>query len=213
MANLQRGSGTNGLKPQLKPSTLPTSPAPNPLLAISRDLTLLHPTLRNTVAELIHQLNLLEFPFRLFEGYRTPQRQAYLYSQGRTLPGKKVTQAQPWNSYHQYGMAADIVLFLDGKWTWDQTGSLGDMWAQFHQLAHNAGLELLDFEQPHVQLAGYELSKLHAGSFPGAGDTGWGTNLYNSIRGWNGVPTAPDIALPVRAVITVPSVPAPAPST
>lgn len=36
-----------------------------------------------------------------------------LYSLGRTRPGKKVTWAKPGDSYHNYGLAWDIVLLKD----------------------------------------------------------------------------------------------------
>lgn len=45
--------------------------------------------------------------------------QAALYAQGRTAPGKIVTYAPAGLSYHNYGLAADIVILLDK----DQNGT------------------------------------------------------------------------------------------
>lgn len=45
--------------------------------------------------------------------YRSPQEQNELYAQGRTKAGKKVTNAQAWQSIHNYGLAFDIVLLVD----------------------------------------------------------------------------------------------------
>jgi hypothetical protein len=42
-------------------------------------------------------------------GYRSPVDQAKLYFQGRTLPGKIVTDARPGLSCHQWGIAVDVV--------------------------------------------------------------------------------------------------------
>ena len=80
----------------------------------SEDLTFLHPAIRDHVKQVIRELNDEGHPFQVFEAYRTPQRQAFLYAQGRTQPGDIVTKAQPWTSYHQYGLAVDIVLKIDG---------------------------------------------------------------------------------------------------
>lgn len=44
---------------------------------------------------------------------RTFAEQKALYDQGRTKPGKKVTNAGPGLSYHNYGLAVDIVLLKD----------------------------------------------------------------------------------------------------
>lgn len=51
--------------------------------------------------------------FKLFETYRSPERQDYLFRVAKT------TKAGPWQSPHQHGMAADFVPFVDGKWSWD----------------------------------------------------------------------------------------------
>jgi peptidoglycan L-alanyl-D-glutamate endopeptidase CwlK len=44
---------------------------------------------------------------------RTFAEQAALYAQGRTKPGKKVTNAPAGLSIHNYGLAFDIVLLID----------------------------------------------------------------------------------------------------
>lgn len=43
------------------------------------------------------------------QGLRTWQQQDALYAQGRTAPGKIVTRARGWQSYHNFGLAFDIV--------------------------------------------------------------------------------------------------------
>jgi peptidoglycan L-alanyl-D-glutamate endopeptidase CwlK len=45
--------------------------------------------------------------------YRSPEEQDALYAQGRTKPGKIITNAKAWQSIHNYGLAFDIVLLLD----------------------------------------------------------------------------------------------------
>ena len=50
---------------------------------------------------------------RLAYVIRTFEEQAGLYAQGRTKPGKIVTNAPAGKSYHNYGLAVDIVLLKD----------------------------------------------------------------------------------------------------
>ena len=45
---------------------------------------------------------------KLLSGNRTWTEQAKIYAQGRTAPGKKVTKARPGESWHNYGVAADL---------------------------------------------------------------------------------------------------------
>ncbi len=52
-------------------------------------------------------------------GVRTAADQEELYAQGRTKPGKKITWTL--NSKHKEGNAVDLVAFVDGKPTWEDT--------------------------------------------------------------------------------------------
>lgn len=49
---------------------------------------------------------------------RTFEEQALLYQKGRTRPGPIVTNAKPGTSYHQYGLALDFCLQINGKLVW-----------------------------------------------------------------------------------------------
>lgn len=50
------------------------------------------------------------YDMALLEGYRSPERQAMLAAKG-----SHVTMAGAWQSYHQYGLAADCAFYRDGK--------------------------------------------------------------------------------------------------
>lgn len=52
---------------------------------------------------------------RFSQTLRTIAEQDALYAIGRTKPGKIVTNARGGSSYHNYGLAIDIVLIIDGK--------------------------------------------------------------------------------------------------
>ena len=78
----------------------------------------LHPTIREEVAKIIEQCDEAltgKAKVRITQGFRTPEEQEILYAQGRTSPGKKVTNAKGGRSIHNYGFAIDICLIIDGK--------------------------------------------------------------------------------------------------
>ena len=77
----------------------------------------LHPKIRKEVLELYTKANDLELGkgvrLRLSYTFRTYEEQDVLYAQGRTKPGKKVTNAKGGQSIHNFGLALDIVLMYD----------------------------------------------------------------------------------------------------
>ncbi len=86
-------------------------------------IQLLHPAVRQEVTTIINEANQQltgKAQVRISQGLRTIEEQNNLYAQGRTKPGKKVTNAKGGSSYHNYGLAVDIVLIIDGKEaSWD----------------------------------------------------------------------------------------------
>jgi peptidoglycan L-alanyl-D-glutamate endopeptidase CwlK len=86
-------------------------------------IELLHPKLRAEAKEIyIAIYNALKgrAAVRFTHTLRTIAEQDALYAQGRTKPGKKVTNAKGGQSYHNFGLAIDICLILDGKEvSWD----------------------------------------------------------------------------------------------
>src|SRR5687767_3221027 len=121
------------------------------------DLSHLHPRVRGAAQQVAQRLQDNNDPFEIFEAFRTPQRQAYLYAQGRTRPGDIVTRAKPWSSYHQYGLAVDFVLKIGGQWSWDTSGQNRAAWNRMNEYGRQAGLEPLSWELPHLQLAGLDI--------------------------------------------------------
>ncbi len=167
----------------------------------NRDLDFLHPNVRSRVAKVIVDLGAAGLPLRVFEAWRPPERQRYLYEQGRTRPGNKVTFAKAWESYHQYGLAVDIVGFVGGNWTWDLPDAT---WKAMHDIGARYGLERLGFETPHLQLAGLKIGDLMDGDLPDGGDKSWFDNVSAAINRWTGTPPAPSLRSdePARPAIT-----------
>lgn len=86
------------------------------LISIER-IKLLHPLVRNEVLEAYqHTNNMLlgkKLRLRFSHTLRSFKEQNELYDQGRSRPGKIVTNAKAGYSIHNYGLAFDIVLLVD----------------------------------------------------------------------------------------------------
>ena len=89
------------------------------------------------------------YPMEAFECWRSPERQAYLYEQGRTREGAVVTKATAWGSAHALGLACDIAAKIGGKWSWDYPVD------KVRAIFVEEGLESLHpFENSHYQMLG-----------------------------------------------------------
>lgn len=84
-------------------------------ITLSR-INLIHPSLVDEVNSIYKEIRealkgraICRFAYTL----RTFAEQDALYAQGRTKKGAKVTNAKGGQSYHNYGLAVDIVLLVD----------------------------------------------------------------------------------------------------
>lgn len=101
--------------------------------------------------------------------YRDNESQAALYAQGRTKPGRRVTNAKPGQSYHNYRVAFDVVPLRNGKPVWGASGADGELWQHLGRIGKAVGLEWAgDWqrfkEYPHFQYTGgLKLADFQAG--------------------------------------------------
>jgi peptidoglycan LD-endopeptidase CwlK len=103
------------------------------------------------------------------QGYRSIEEQNRLYEQGRSKPGKKVTNAKGGQSYHNFGLAFDIAV-LNEKGAADYSNI--SAYKAVGQLGKELDLEwggdwtsLKDY--PHFQdTFGLSLAELRAGKRP-----------------------------------------------
>ena len=85
-------------------------------------IALIHPKLRDEVYNIYEDVceRLTGKAFcRFTHTLRTFAEQRELFAQGRTKAGKIVTQAREGFSYHNYGMAIDIVIIDGRNASWD----------------------------------------------------------------------------------------------
>jgi len=85
--------------------------------------------------------------YRVDSGYRTPEQQAEIYA--RSNQGRSFAAAPPWRSFHNYGLAADVI-----------PNNPAD-YARMHELARQAGLYdaqsglgFTGYDPPHVEMPG-----------------------------------------------------------
>lgn len=71
---------------------------------------------RNWIAECQAVAAAHGYEYKAISGNRTWEEQAKIYAQGRTAPGKVVTNAKPGYSNHNYGIAVDMGVFKAGKY-------------------------------------------------------------------------------------------------
>ena len=132
---------------------------------MSRDLDLLHPEFRLMVDRWLAHCKAINLELVVTCTWRSPAEQAQLYAQGRTAPGKIVTNAKPGQSMHNVtlggqpaSLAIDVVPLRNGKPVWDNTDPI---WQQVGAAGEQAGLEWAGrwkrfrefphFQDPHAQ--------------------------------------------------------------
>jgi len=104
----------------------------------SRNLNDLLPEVKARVDKFIEACNHNGIDLLITSTYRDNESQAQLYAQGRTAPGKIVTNAGPGDSYHNYRCAIDVVPLLNGKPDWDGSHPV---WAEIGRIGKESGLE------------------------------------------------------------------------
>lgn len=130
----------------------------------SRKLEDLHPKVKNLAEQFIKKCAEQGIDVLIYSTYRDAAAQNALYAQGRTKPGKIVTNAKAGQSYHNWRCAFDFVPVVDGKARWDDKEayktcgiigeSLGLEWAgrwtgKLKETAHmqyTNGLRIADFQ-------------------------------------------------------------------
>jgi peptidoglycan L-alanyl-D-glutamate endopeptidase CwlK len=129
----------------------------------SRDINELNPKVAKLCRQLIENCKHEGIDIIITSTYRDSESQNALYAQGRTIAGKKVTNAKGGKSFHNWRCAFDFVPILNGKAQWsdiatfERVGVIGEKlgltwsgrFAKFPERAHfqfTNGLTLTDFQ-------------------------------------------------------------------
>ena len=104
----------------------------------SRSLDDLLPQVKTRVEAFIKAAHDAGIDLLVTSTYRDNESQNALYAQGRTHPGKVVTNARAGQSFHNYRCAVDVVPIRNGKPVWATTDPV---WKTVGKLGKEAGLE------------------------------------------------------------------------
>lgn len=96
----------------------------------------LHPAIRERTEKFLAEALRKEIELRITFGMRTFAQQLALYNQGRTTPGPIVTKARPGESFHNYGLAIDVIPFVNNKPDWNTR-----LWSTISVLGKTQGFE------------------------------------------------------------------------
>lgn len=116
----------------------------------NKRIATLHPKLREEAQRLFDKINnevlTGRAKMRVTRAYATAAEQNALYAQGRTKPGKIVTNARAGYSMHNYGLALDFCLIIDGRSaSWDMLGDYDKDgkkdWTEIVEVFKKAGWE------------------------------------------------------------------------
>ncbi len=126
------------------------------IASASRDWTLMDGEFRQRILVLFQQMSERGYELALLEGYRSPERQAQLAAMG-----PHVTRAGAFQSYHQFGLAADLAFLRGGKiviserdpWAMEGYRLLGER-AEALGLTWGGRWKLMDFGHVELRRAG-----------------------------------------------------------
>jgi peptidoglycan L-alanyl-D-glutamate endopeptidase CwlK len=118
----------------------------------TRDLLALDPELRILASRFLYDCEKQGIKVSIYCTYRSLEEQAVEYAKGRTAPGKKVTNARPGMSWHNYRLAFDCVPLVNGKAEWNDK----ELWTTVGEIGEAIGLEwggrFTAVDCPHFQL-------------------------------------------------------------
>lgn len=118
-------------------------------------LKLMQPRFGSMIIELIYEARKAGLNVGIFHGYRSHEQQRNLYAKGRTRPGRIVTRAQAGHSWHNFGLASDIVFYTKkGNWSWAEKHN----WKKLGVIGKSIGLkwggDWRRPDRPHFMLKG-----------------------------------------------------------
>jgi peptidoglycan LD-endopeptidase CwlK len=139
----------------------------------SRNLNQLHPAVAARAARLLRIAKENGVNLLVTSTLRDHESQDALYAQGRTVSGNRVTNARGGDSFHNYGLAFDVVPIRFGKPVWGTSGEDAKLWEYVGQLGELVGLQWAGRwqgglrEMAHFQdSGGLNIAQLKAGINP-----------------------------------------------
>lgn len=166
---------------------------------MTRTLVGLHPFVKQQAEALLIAANnrLKHHKMIITQGFRSKEEQDKIYAQGRTTPGKIVTNAKGGHSMHNYGLAIDFALLTpDGKKAvWDTYSDFDKDgmpdWSEVVEEAKKLGFvwggDWKSFvDKPHLEMTGgLSIQDLQSGIYPTFDFKKPAVKVSNSTHGIN----------------------------
>lgn len=136
---------------------------------MSRSIDALHPKVADLCDDFIAACKKSGIDVLITSTVRTNEEQNALYAQGRTMPGKIVTNAKAGESFHNHRLAFDFCPIVNGKAAWNDA----NLFTRCGVIAESVGLEWAGRwskfkEMAHCQFTGgLSLAELKAGKMIG----------------------------------------------
>ena len=119
----------------------------------------LHEAMQHKVWQAYDELEMIGEDCLLVSGFRTKEEQDALYAQGRWMPGQIVTDMRGGSSFHNYGLAIDVVavgpLGLEmsqrTKLEWAAAGRYETYARIFQSCGFKWGFQMWGTDKPHFQ--------------------------------------------------------------
>lgn len=129
-----------------------------------------HEQLAPLIGLFLTRLHILGHSPMICQLHRTPEQQAALYAQGRTTPGRIVTDAQPWQSAHcvtingePAAMAFDVCMLVGNKASWEMSAATARFWSDARDTGNMLGLVWgSTFNKPPRDFGHFQLSTFKA---------------------------------------------------
>ena len=135
----------------------------------SRSLDDLNPIVADKARDFIARCKAEGIDVLVTSTYRDNESQNALFAQGRTAPGKIVTNARAGQSFHNFRVAFDVVPLRNGKPVWGTANEDAVLWKKLGAIGKSCGLEWAGEwrtfkEFPHFQFTnGLTLADFRAG--------------------------------------------------
>jgi len=125
----------------------------------SRDVDELSPLAKMYAIRFLNEAAVQNIPVLITCTYRDSEFQDYLYAQGRTRPGNKVTKAKGGQSAHNFRVAFDFCpLNVFGKPDWNNLDAFKKLGAIGKKVGLEWGGNWTSFpDMPHMQVPGFKI--------------------------------------------------------
>jgi peptidoglycan L-alanyl-D-glutamate endopeptidase CwlK len=130
----------------------------------SRKLTDLLPHVQARAEEFLAECRKQGIDVLVYSTYRSFEEQDAEYAKGRTVAGRKTTNAKAGDSFHNWGRAFDCVPMANGRAMWSDKATYARLGAIGKKIGFEWGGDWKFVDRPHFQWSdGMTIKQIRAG--------------------------------------------------